>query len=991
VLLLGIFGPDREVVVRVRSLPYRRALAGAAAAACALIGVQAAGLGVASAATGDSTNVPSAAAAASAVVAKPAITVALSAKVTDANTDGRTDLGDTIVWSFLVKNTGNVRLTSIAVTSARIGRTSCNLTSLSAGASTTCATDPAYAITQSDVDAGSVTNTTTASGKPSASGTVRSAPSSTTTSVSRTSALSLDSSADAQDVDGDGQIGLNDQINWSFVVTNSGTTTLTNVVVSDPAAGTVACSSTTLAPGASTPCSAPDHAVSQADVDAGHVDSTATASATKPPSGSVSSAPSSTSTVVVRTSALTLLQSAVVTDVNGNGVNDKGDSVSWTFVVTNSGTTTVSGVSVTAPAAGQINCSTRTLAPGAAATCLSAAHLISQADVDAGAITSLATAGGTAPGGAAVVAASSSVMTLISRSSALFLASTAVSSDTNADFRIDLGDRITWSFTVTNTGTTTLTGVDVTAPLAGDVTCAATQLSPGQSTSCSGVAHPVSQADVDAGVVADTETAHGSDPQGADVQSNSTTNAIPVSQTQRLTLAMSAATTDADVDGRTDLGDSITWTYVLKNAGTTTLSGPNVIDSIDGSVSCPAGPMAPGSSLTCTSVSHVVNQADVDGGVVSNTATGHGTSPAGKDIASKAASTDTAVAQAPALSLTTSSAVTDVDADGATDLGDVVNWSFGLLNSGTTTLTALTVLDSDAGVVTCLATTLAPGEATTCAGAPRTVLQTDVDAGVVSTTATASGTAPAGNLVASNSSTSDTPVARAAALSVVASGVATDVDGDGLTDLGDVVAWSFTLQNTGTTTLTQATVTDAGVGQVSCPATVLDPGESINCSAAAGQTISQGDVDAGVVSTTATASAAAPDGAVVVAPLSSADVAVAQVAALTLTNAALASDLNGDFRIDLGDTLSWSFLVQNTGTVTITGIAVDDPTAGPVTCPSSVLAPGAGEICTAADHTINQADVDAGVVASSATADGTDLAGSGVQSNTSSTATPVAG
>ena len=43
-------------------------------------------------------------------------------------------------------------------------------------------------------------------------------------------------------------------------------------------------------------------------------------------------------------------------------------------------------------------------------------------------------------------------------------------------------------------------------------------------------------------------------------------------------LTKSAAVTDVDGDGKTDRGDTITWSFLLANAGTTTLSGAAVND-----------------------------------------------------------------------------------------------------------------------------------------------------------------------------------------------------------------------------------------------------------------------------------------------------------------------------------------------------------------------------------------------------------------------------
>ncbi len=67
-----------------------------------------------------------------------------------------------------------------------------------------------------------------------------------------------------------------------------------------------------------------------------------------------------------------------------------------------------------------------------------------------------------------------------------------------------------------------------------------------------------------------------------------------------------------------------------------------------------------------------------------------------------------------------------------------------------------------------------------------------------------------------------------------------------------------------------------------------------------------------------------------------------------------------------GSTLPYTFVVTNTGNVTLTSVAVSDPKVGTVSCPVTSLAPGAHTDCTAT-YTLTQADVDAGHVANTAT------------------------
>ena len=81
----------------------------------------------------------------------------------------------------------------------------------------------------------------------------------------------------------------------------------------------------------------------------------------------------------------------------------------------------------------------------------------------------------------------------------------------------------------------------------------------------------------------------------------------------------------------------------------------------------------------------------------------------------------------------------------------------------------------------------------------------------------------------------------------------------------------------------------------------------------------------------------------------------------------------------LGDTIAYSYVVTNTGNITLTSVAVSDPTQGPVTCPTPPapgLAPGASENCTAKSvYTVSQGDVDNGSVVDTATATGIDTQG----------------
>ena len=116
-----------------------------------------------------------------------------------------------------------------------------------------------------------------------------------------------------------------------------------------------------------------------------------------------------------------------------------------------------------------------------------------------------------------------------------------------------------------------------------------------------------------------------------------------------------------------------------------------------------------------------------------------------------------------------------------------------------------------------------------------------------------------------------------------------------------------------------------------------------------------------------------PHGTPVTSSPASATTPIAQTAALQLTKTASTTDVNGDFKIDLGDKVIWHLQVKNTGTTTLGSLAVYRPGGRAVTCPGGAAGARArSATCTVASHTVTQADVDAGVVSNTATASATD-------------------
>ena len=310
-----------------------------------------------------------------------------------------------------------------------------------------------------------------------------------------------------------------------------------------------------------------------------------------------------------------------------------------------------------------------------------------------------------------------------------------------------------------------------------------------------------------------------------------------------------------------------------------------------------------------------------------------------------------------------------VDADTApgpnTAVSGDVKIRFTVTNSGTLPLTDITLTDTDFSTAGCtIPASLAIGASFTC------TIDVTLAVGAHQDTATATG-----KFVAVTVSDSDHVFAfrPAPALTLVKTATPTTYD-----EVGDVIGYSFKLTNTGNVTLSGPfAVSDNQASDEFCPVTAsLAPGAFITCTAS--DTATQADLDAGSITNTASGTASF-GAATVTSNTDSETVNAVQSPALTLVKTATPTTYD-----EVGDVISYSFKLTNTGNVTLTGpFAVSDNQASDEFCPvTASLAPGAFITCTASD-TATQADLDAGSITN--TASGTASFGAAtVTSNTDS-------
>jgi uncharacterized repeat protein (TIGR01451 family) len=904
-------------------------------------------------------------------------------------------VGDSVEYSFAAQNTGNVSLTGVTIADPLPGLSALTFAwpgtpgTLLPGEVVTATAR--YVLTQADIDAGSVVNTATASGDDPAGDPVT-GDDTATVDVPQTPAITLAKTGGLA-AGATGVVG--DTVEYAFAAQNAGTVMLTNVTIADPLPGLSALTYSwpgtpgTLLPGETVTATA-TYVLTQADVDAGSVVNTATASGDDPTGDPVTG--DDTATVpVTQTPSIALTKTGALA---ARATGAVGDTVDYTFAAQNTGTVTLTNVTIADPLPG-LSALTYTwpgtpgtLLPGETVTA-TATYVLAQADVDTGSVVNTATASGDDPAGDPVTGDDTATVD-VPQTPAITLAKTGAFA-AGATGVVD--DTVEYTFAAQNTGSVTLTNVSIADPLPGLSTLTYSwpgtpgTLLPGETVTAT-ASYVLTQADIDAGSVVNTATASGDDPAGDPVTGDDTAT-VPVTQAPAIALVKTGGLT-AGATGAA--GDTVDYTFSAQNTGTVTLTNVTIADPLPGlsalAYSWPGTPgtLLPGETVTATAT-YVLIQADVDAGSVVNTATASGDDPTGDPVTGDNTAT-VLVTPVPAITLAKTGAL----AAGATGaVGDTVDYSFSAQNTGTVTLTNVTIADPLPGLSALTYSwpgtpgTLLPGETVT-ATATYALTQADVDAGSVLNTATASGEDPAGDPVTGDdTATVDVPQTPSIALAktgALASGATGAV--------GDTVDYTFSAQNTGTVTLTNVTIADPLPGlsalTYSWPGTpgTLSPGETVTATAT--YVLTQADVDAGSVVNTATASGDDPTGD----PVTGDDtttVPVTPTPALALVKTgALAAGATGV----AGDTVEYSFSAQNTGTVTLTNVTIADLLPG-----LSALAytwPGApgtllpGETVTAtATYVLTQADVDAGAVVNSATASGDDPTGDPVTGDDTTT------
>jgi hypothetical protein len=299
-----------------------------------------------------------------------------------------------------------------------------------------------------------------------------------------------------------GRLGAGDTVDYQFAATNGGGTPITDLAVHDPVVGPVACQVTRLEPTETETCTA-RYTVTPADVARGFIDNTAVATGVSS-QGPLSSDPSAEHLELIQPPGLTVEKL-----VDTAGPFHAGTTVRYSYLVSNTGGIALGNLAVTDDHVTGISCQASSLAPagsqGDSTTCRGT-YVITSTDALNGLVTNTARASGQED--ATTVTSPPAQASILIGPPRL-----TVRKQVLTPGPVVPGQVVRYAYTVTNTGPRTLHRVSLVDDRVTNVTCAATALAPGGSTTCQGTYH-VTAADLGYGRVTNFAQAAGTDSGG---------------------------------------------------------------------------------------------------------------------------------------------------------------------------------------------------------------------------------------------------------------------------------------------------------------------------------------------------------------------------------------------------------------------------------------------------------------------------------------------
>jgi hypothetical protein len=489
-------------------------------------------------------------------------------------------------------------------------------------------------------------------------------------------------------------------VTWDYLVTNIGDVPLTDVLVGDDDPSLkVVCPKDALAPGESMTCTASGKAKACQYKNVGGVSALSS-------SGSVNDSDPShyfgDEGAALAISSI-LLNGQDATKSPGIDVN-AGQPLSWKFQVSNTGKVRLTGVQLTGINAA---CAKSVLNPGESTECTAT----SQAEPGNGshsvpvqakgqASCSQASGSGTGhyniTGGGNECAANSHVQ--------IKARVNGQDADSATGPVIPTGSPVSFTYVVTNTGTTELTSVAVTDDKGLTLSCPKSTLQPSETLTCT------AGGNAQAGQYTSTGRVNADGP-GCQVSANDPVNYLGETPGLKIVKLTNGQDANAAPGPEIAAGSPVLWEYQVTNTGNVALSNVTVTDDKGVAVSCPKTSLAIGESMTCTG--HGVAQACQ----YTNLGTVTGATPSGQILTASDPSHYFGKTH-PAILIETAVNGQDADTPKGPEIaaGSPVSFTSIVQNTGDVTLTGIQVTDSKGVVLICPKTSLTPGESMTCTG-----------------------------------------------------------------------------------------------------------------------------------------------------------------------------------------------------------------------------------------------------------------------------------
>lgn len=519
--------------------------------------------------------------------------------------------GKKLTYTIKMTNTGNKRLTGLAISDPKVSSSTISPSSTSLDAGATATATVTYAITDADITAGKVINTATAKSYDDDGNEVDSNEGTATTTIETPKpGISVVKSSDTPQLAGS-NAHAGTVITYTIDITNTGNTTITNPTITDSMAydGNVQLKISSLSPGKTQRLTA-KHTVTQAEIDSGKITNTCNTTYRQTTTTSTST------TTISATSSLAITKEVDISSIPANEAIP-GKKLTYTIKVTNTGQTTVSGIALNDSLSGtKVGELSRTaLAPGESSTA-KATYAITANDITSGAVTNTVSATGTASNGNKVTSNIATAKTgIVTPRNQLSIVKTVDKISVTGD-AAKPGTKLRYTISVTNNGNTTINSITTSDnSQAGPTTVSLdkTALATGE-TATGTFDYAITQADIDRGTVENTAQASGKAPDGSSVTTGKSTATTTIQGNSGLAI-------EKTVDKRTVTpseaipGTKLTYAFTVRNTGATTISNIVISDSMKslGSIKLNKTALAPNETATGTAT-YQITKADIDSG-----------------------------------------------------------------------------------------------------------------------------------------------------------------------------------------------------------------------------------------------------------------------------------------------------------------------------------------------------------------------------------------